>query len=204
MKNDDVRIDDEHFNSNKEGVRYIAFDGNFIGSTEFVKETENLRNLLSSYCGENTDRFAISGLHTCGNLSPTCVKLYCQDSNAVVLCNVACCYHLLVEEFALDFSYINKCAKSFVDHFKEGCCARKYEHPRSDDRYHKPEFDPFYSRTNGAERHQAGFPLCFYLRNVNFSLRKNARDLASKPPSQFCIESEVCKFAFILLLLNFL
>ncbi|XP_013382152.1 methyltransferase-like protein 25 [Lingula anatina] len=41
----------------------------------------------------------LTGLHTCGNLSPTILKLFAQSDSARLLCVVGCCYHLIDEEF---------------------------------------------------------------------------------------------------------
>ena len=43
--------------------------------------------------------FLLTGLHTCGNLGASMVRLFASSADVGMLCNVACCYHLLEEEF---------------------------------------------------------------------------------------------------------
>lgn len=44
-------------------------------------------------------RVILSGLHTCGDLSPTCIRLFTTDEHISDLCNIGCCYHLITEKF---------------------------------------------------------------------------------------------------------
>ena len=63
-------------------------------------------NALDPYCNEShvssrdEPGVLITGLHTCGNLAPSMLRLFihCEES-ARVICNVGCCYHHLDEEF---------------------------------------------------------------------------------------------------------
>lgn len=49
------------------------------------------------------DEFALVGLHTCGLLATTCLKLFTESKNCLkLLVNVGCCYHLIEEEFLVD------------------------------------------------------------------------------------------------------
>ena len=41
----------------------------------------------------------LTGLHTCGDLASTMLKLFVSNSDVKCLCSVGCCYHLLTEEF---------------------------------------------------------------------------------------------------------
>lgn len=41
----------------------------------------------------------IIGLHTCGNLTPSSLKIFFASDSAKFICNVGCCYHALEEEF---------------------------------------------------------------------------------------------------------
>ncbi|XP_061173061.1 probable methyltransferase-like protein 25 [Saccostrea echinata] len=41
----------------------------------------------------------LTGLHTCGGLGSNILRLFVKSEDAKVLCNVACCYHLMSEEF---------------------------------------------------------------------------------------------------------
>lgn len=50
------------------------------------------------------------GLHTCGDLSPICLKLFLADENIKGVINVGCCYHHLTE-------YVSPEAKEQVDEY---------------------------------------------------------------------------------------
>ncbi len=41
----------------------------------------------------------LCGLHTCGDLSSTMLRLFSSNPSIGIVCNVPCCYHLLTEEF---------------------------------------------------------------------------------------------------------
>lgn len=42
----------------------------------------------------------LTGLHTCGNLAATCLKLFHSEKSCKLLCNIGCCYHLLKEQYS--------------------------------------------------------------------------------------------------------
>ena len=39
------------------------------------------------------------GLHTCGDLAPSTLRMFVAKPELVAVCGVGCCYHLLTEEF---------------------------------------------------------------------------------------------------------
>lgn len=39
------------------------------------------------------------GLHTCGDLAPSTLRMFVSKPELVAVCSVGCCYHLLSEEF---------------------------------------------------------------------------------------------------------
>ncbi|XP_071114458.1 probable methyltransferase-like protein 25 [Haliotis cracherodii] len=43
-------------------------------------------------------RMLLTGLHTCGGLGSSLLRLFVNSPSVAVMCNVACCYHLLEEE----------------------------------------------------------------------------------------------------------
>lgn len=67
-------------------------------TTLFVDETVDLKDLLSNVFGVNSEKCTLTGLHTCGDLSPTSIRIYNQHPYIKTLCNVGCCYHLLTED----------------------------------------------------------------------------------------------------------
>lgn len=50
----------------------------------------------------------LTGLHTCGNLATTCLKLFHHQAHCKLLCNIGCCYHLLKEKFSGQEFFGNK------------------------------------------------------------------------------------------------
>ncbi|XP_046574799.1 probable methyltransferase-like protein 25 isoform X2 [Haliotis rubra] len=47
----------------------------------------------------NKARLLLTGLHTCGGLGSSLVRLFVNSPSVRAMCNVACCYHLMEEEF---------------------------------------------------------------------------------------------------------
>lgn len=56
----------------------------------------------------NLVNICLTGLHTCGNLSATCLRTFHCQKECRVLCNVGCCYHLLKEFYSINEIYENK------------------------------------------------------------------------------------------------
>jgi hypothetical protein len=56
---------------------------------------EEFQKLLEPYMKKD-ENFILIGLHTCGDLAATMIKLY-ENSSAKALVNVGCCYHRLTE-----------------------------------------------------------------------------------------------------------
>lgn len=76
--------------------------------TLFIDETTNFVQLAKEhFSSKDTELFCLTGLHTCGNLAASCLKIYKTNNYIKLLCNVGCCYHLLVEEFSVD-NFFNK------------------------------------------------------------------------------------------------
>ncbi|XP_044739703.1 methyltransferase-like protein 25 [Chrysoperla carnea] len=64
--------------------------------TKYVTSSTNLIEILQNEFNQsNIDRFALVGLHTCGQLACDSLDLFVNDANCKFLCNVGCCYHLL-------------------------------------------------------------------------------------------------------------
>lgn len=69
-------------------------------ATEYVNDDTDLANMVAQNLGDKTDRVAMVGLHTCGNLAPSCLRLMTANLLYVkCLINVGCCYHLMTEQF---------------------------------------------------------------------------------------------------------
>lgn len=73
--------------------------------TLYVNEEVDLQELVSVVFMEKCNTFSLTGLHTCGNLSPTSIKIYNKHSYIKSICNVGCCYHLLTEKHENESKY---------------------------------------------------------------------------------------------------
>lgn len=72
--------------------------------TEYVTEHTNIAPIVKNEFKVNDkDEFTLVGLHTCGSLATTCLKLFTEPKNNLkLLVNVGCCYHLIEEEFTVN------------------------------------------------------------------------------------------------------
>lgn len=41
----------------------------------------------------------LAGLHTCGDLGPSCLRIYNSSEHIVSVCNIGCCYNMLNEKY---------------------------------------------------------------------------------------------------------
>lgn len=120
--------------------------------TEYVCDDTDLADIVAQNLGDKTEKMVIVGLHTCGNLAPSCLRLMTGNVRYVrCLINVGCCYHLMNEEFTGDeFS-------SDTDPLLKGF----------------------------------GFPMSMYLRNIEFSLGRNARMIAAQSTDRIGAEGKI-------------
>lgn len=72
--------------------------------TEYVTEHTNITPIVKNeFKISNQEQFSLVGLHTCGSLATTCLKLFTEPKNCLkLLVNVGCCYHLIEEEFTVN------------------------------------------------------------------------------------------------------
>ncbi|XP_049422199.1 methyltransferase-like protein 25 [Epinephelus fuscoguttatus] len=66
----------------------------FSPLTSYVTAETELRELI----GELEDAVMV-GLHTCGDLAPSTLRMFVAKAELAAVCSVGCCYHLLSEEF---------------------------------------------------------------------------------------------------------
>ncbi|XP_058829309.1 probable methyltransferase-like protein 25 [Topomyia yanbarensis] len=79
---------------------------NYKTTTKLIDfETDLIELVNGQFPDSSSSHFCLAGLHTCGNLGPNCLRLFHQNRHINALCNVGCCYHLLVEEFVHDRYY---------------------------------------------------------------------------------------------------
>ncbi|XP_010885645.2 methyltransferase-like protein 25 isoform X2 [Esox lucius] len=62
--------------------------------TSYVTAETELKEII----GELKDAVMV-GLHTCGDLAPSTLRMFVAKRELLSVCNVGCCYHLLSEEF---------------------------------------------------------------------------------------------------------
>lgn len=75
---------------------------NYKNATHFITPQTDFVKLFSENFGINANEvpsLCLSGLHTCGNLAPSCLRIFCENEQIMALCNIGCCYHLLSEQF---------------------------------------------------------------------------------------------------------
>lgn len=117
-------------NTKKETPSKVAKPTLFVPVTQFVTDETDLVQLIADCFAQSIPRadysfdndgsdgveaqrvakaeqkpgldFLLTGLHTCGNLAPSTLRLFVANPAASVVCNVGCCYHLLREDFWLD------------------------------------------------------------------------------------------------------
>ncbi|XP_055623914.1 probable methyltransferase-like protein 25 [Toxorhynchites rutilus septentrionalis] len=95
--------DDDHF------INLLQENGSeprYKTTNKLIDSDTNLIQLVKEKFPESdVSHFCLAGLHTCGNLGPNCLRLFHENRYIHALCNVGCCYHLLVEEFVVDKYY---------------------------------------------------------------------------------------------------
>ncbi|CAG9854557.1 unnamed protein product [Phyllotreta striolata] len=70
--------------------------------TKYVDENVDFLSLVSNTFLAEPEGLGLIGLHTCGDLAPTCLKLFHKNESIRTICNVGCCYHLLSEIYEED------------------------------------------------------------------------------------------------------
>ncbi|XP_071448767.1 probable methyltransferase-like protein 25 [Hetaerina americana] len=139
--------------------------------TAYVSPKTDLGGLVKELEGDwgKVDCVALVGLHTCGNLGPSCVELFASKASSGIpismLCNVGCCYNLLEEKFDPE-GYSNR-AKPCLPPSLNG---KLVEVPLDSN---------------------PGFPMSTFLCNKNFWLGRNARNLASQSLDRVMFEKKI-------------
>lgn len=75
---------------------------NYRNATHFITPNTDFVELFNKNFdmdASNIPGLCLSGLHTCGNLASSCLKIYCENSQISAVCNIGCCYHLITEQF---------------------------------------------------------------------------------------------------------
>ncbi|XP_056280302.1 methyltransferase-like protein 25 isoform X2 [Pseudoliparis swirei] len=66
----------------------------FSPLTSYVTAETELRELI-----DELEEAVMVGLHTCGDLAPSTLRMFVAKPELTAVCSVGCCYHLLSEEF---------------------------------------------------------------------------------------------------------
>ncbi|CAG5927529.1 unnamed protein product [Menidia menidia] len=66
----------------------------FSPLTSYVTAETELRELITEL-----QHAVLVGLHTCGDLAPSTLRMFAAKPELAAVCSVGCCYHLLSEEF---------------------------------------------------------------------------------------------------------
>ncbi|XP_037316396.2 methyltransferase-like protein 25 [Pungitius pungitius] len=66
----------------------------FSPLTSYVTAETELRELI-----DELEDAVVVGLHTCGDLAPSTLRMFVAKPELAAVCSVGCCYHLLTEEF---------------------------------------------------------------------------------------------------------
>lgn len=135
----------------------VIINENYKNAIHFITPQTDFVNLFHEHFGVTSDEvpdFCLSGLHTCGNLAPSCLRIYGENQQIMAVCNIGCCYHLLNEQFS-EFIY-----RSIRRQRSSESIQCDYEPPNE-------PIEPSY-----------GFPMSQYLIECETKLGRNARMLA--------------------------
>ncbi|KAK3931497.1 Methyltransferase-like protein 25 [Frankliniella fusca] len=73
-------------------------------ATAFVTPETNLLEIVNDkLCSKIDHKICLTGLHVCGDLTSTCIKLFLKCHEIVSLCTIGCCYNLITETYGLNF-----------------------------------------------------------------------------------------------------
>ncbi|KAG5880587.1 hypothetical protein JTB14_002396 [Gonioctena quinquepunctata] len=70
--------------------------------TKYIDEDIDFDQLITDIFLEKPNGIGIVGLHTCGNLASTSIRIFSGNEQIKTICNVGCCYHFLNERFEID------------------------------------------------------------------------------------------------------
>lgn len=88
---------------------HIPTNTNYQRSTHFITPQTDFIDLFANHFPNiSPTGFCLSGLHTCGNLAASCMKIFQNNRDIRSICNVGCCYHLLDEEFAQNDFFVER------------------------------------------------------------------------------------------------
>lgn len=131
---------------------------NYKNATHFITPQTDFIKLFGDNFNMHADEvpgLCLSGLHTCGNLASSCLRIFSENKQIEAVCNIGCCYHLLNEQFS-QFVY------------------RSIRRERSPDSVKRQVCEP----TEDVAEQSFGFPMSEYLVERKTKLGRNARMVA--------------------------
>lgn len=131
---------------------------NYRNTTHFITPQTSFKKLFGENFNVLPDHIpgiCLTGLHTCGNLAPTCLNIFVENDELSAVCNIGCCYHLLNEQFS-EFIYNPKRRERSPESRRREICEQNVEH----------------------ESTTWGFPMSQYLIDEKAALGRNSRMLA--------------------------
>lgn len=88
---------------NTNGLRQLSLDEmNYRNTTHYITPQTDFVGLFSENfmrSREDIPGFCLTGLHTCGDLASTCLKVFRESNQISAICNIGCCYHLNSQRF---------------------------------------------------------------------------------------------------------
>ncbi|KAL9913663.1 putative methyltransferase-like protein 25 [Glossina fuscipes fuscipes] len=92
------------------GIAPSKTASNYKTTSRFITNDLVFSHLLKEHfpdanCASSS--ICLTGLHTCGNLASTCLRVYHSQPECKFLCNIGCCYHLIKEMYSNRESFAN-------------------------------------------------------------------------------------------------
>lgn len=87
---------------NEDHVEMQPFEENYHNVTHYITPQTDFIDLFSKEFNvprKNIPGLCLTGLHTCGDLASTCLKIFCESKQISAICNIGCCYHLNSQRF---------------------------------------------------------------------------------------------------------
>lgn len=89
--------DQENENSNADDLPKIFHLQSFVNAqTDLLSLIESSPNIPPQLINDDT-KFCLVGLHCCGDLTPTLMRIFCANPRVRCLCVVGCCYYSMRE-----------------------------------------------------------------------------------------------------------
>ncbi|KAJ8928391.1 hypothetical protein NQ314_019056, partial [Rhamnusium bicolor] len=73
-----------------------------VDASVFVHEGIDFNELVTNIFLKKPNGLSLVGLHTCGNLAASSIRIFNSNEHIKTICNVGCCYHLMTECYEED------------------------------------------------------------------------------------------------------